>query len=34
MKILSIDGGGYLGLATASIIEEMERHSAALHQQP
>ena len=27
MKILSIDGGGYLGLATASFIEETERHS-------
>jgi uncharacterized protein len=26
MKILSIDGGGYLGLATASFIEETERH--------
>lgn len=27
MKILSIDGGGYLGLATASFIEEAERHT-------
>lgn len=26
MKILSIDGGGYLGLATASFIAEIERH--------
>lgn len=26
MKILSIDGGGYLGLTTASFIEETERH--------
>lgn len=26
MKILSIDGGGYLGLATASFIAETERH--------
>jgi patatin-like phospholipase/acyl hydrolase len=26
MKILSIDGGGYLGLATAAFIAETERH--------
>jgi patatin-like phospholipase/acyl hydrolase len=26
MRILSIDGGGYLGLATATFIEEIERH--------
>jgi patatin-like phospholipase/acyl hydrolase len=26
VRILSIDGGGYLGLATASLIEELERH--------
>lgn len=26
MQILSIDGGGYLGLATATFIEETERH--------
>lgn len=26
VKILSIDGGGYLGLATASLIAELERH--------
>jgi len=26
MKILSVDGGGYLGLATASLLEEAERH--------
>lgn len=26
MKILSLDGGGYLGLTTASFIEEVERH--------
>ena len=26
MRILSLDGGGYLGLATASFLEETERH--------
>jgi patatin-like phospholipase/acyl hydrolase len=26
MKILSVDGGGYLGLATAALLEETERH--------
>ena len=26
MRILSLDGGGYLGLATASFLEENERH--------
>jgi patatin-like phospholipase/acyl hydrolase len=26
MKILSLDGGGYLGLATAAFLEETERH--------
>lgn len=26
MRILSLDGGGYLGLATAAFIEETERH--------
>lgn len=26
MRIISIDGGGYLGLATAAFIEETERH--------
>jgi len=26
MRILSVDGGGYLGLATAKFIEETERH--------
>ena len=33
MRILSIDGGGYLGLATATFIEEVERHFAtSFHQ--
>ncbi len=27
VKILSLDGGGYLGLATAAFLEESERHS-------
>ena len=26
VRIVSIDGGGYLGLATATLIEEIERH--------
>ena len=26
MRILSIDGGGYLGLATAAFIDGVERH--------
>jgi patatin-like phospholipase/acyl hydrolase len=26
MRILSLDGGGYLGLATAAFVEEAERH--------
>ncbi len=26
MRILSLDGGGYLGLATAAFLHEMERH--------
>jgi uncharacterized protein len=26
MRILSLDGGGYLGLATAAFLEELERH--------
>jgi patatin-like phospholipase/acyl hydrolase len=26
MRILSVDGGGYLGLASAAFLEEMERH--------
>lgn len=29
MRILSLDGGGYLGLATAAFIEETERHFGA-----
>jgi uncharacterized protein len=29
MRILSLDGGGYLGLATAAFIEEAERHFGA-----
>jgi uncharacterized protein len=34
MRILSLDGGGYLGLATASFIEETERHfGVAYHEQ-
>jgi patatin-like phospholipase/acyl hydrolase len=34
MRIVSIDGGGYLGLATASFIKETERHfGISYHQQ-
>jgi predicted acylesterase/phospholipase RssA len=33
MRILSVDGGGYLGLATAALIEGVERHfGTPLHQ--
>ena len=34
MRILSIDGGGYLGLATAAFIEGIESHfNTSLHQE-
>lgn len=34
MRILSLDGGGYLGLASASFIKEIERHfGVACHEQ-
>src|SRR6187399_332960 len=29
MRILSIDGGGYLGLASAALLAEFERHFGA-----